>query len=275
MPETSRYVHGTTPVEQKRLTRLNDILNEAALREMALRGGESILDLGAGLGQFTRAMARAAGAGVRVVGVERSPDQIAEALRQASAAGEGRSVDLRQGDATRPPLRDEEWGTFDVAHARYLLEHLADPIDAVRVMVRAVRPGGRIVLQDDDHDTLRLWPEPAGMAEVWRAYIRSYERNGTDPRVGRRLVALLHQAGAVPRKNTFLFFGGCPGQPTFADLIANLDGILVGARREILEAGPLEERFFEEGLAAFRAWSARPDAALWFSVSWAEGIRPL
>jgi SAM-dependent methyltransferase len=175
----------------------------------------------------------------------------------------------------RPPLGDEEWGTFDVAHARFLLEHLPDPIEAVRVMARAIRPGGRIVLQDDDHDLMRLWPEPPGMAEVWRAYVRSYERNGTDPRVGRRLVALLHQAGLVPKRNTFLFFGGCAGQPIFTDLIGNLDGILVGARQEILDAGPLEGSFFEQALAAFRAWSTRPDAALWFAVSWAEGIRPL
>ncbi len=270
-----RYVHGTEAGEQERLTRLNHLLNEAALRELAPRPGESILDLGCGLAQLTRAMARAAGRGARVVGIERSPEQIAEAQRQAKEAGEASLVDLRQGDALAPPLRDEEWATFDVAHARYLLEHLPDPLAAVRVMMRAVRPGGRIILEDDDHDVLRLWPEPPGLLAIWRAYVRTYDRNGNDPFVGRRLVSLLHEAGVVPRRNTWIFFGGCSGQAIFGDLVANMAGILDGAREAILQAGRIERAAFDQALAAFRAWRDRPDAALWFAVSWAEGIRPL
>ena len=39
---------------------------------------------------------------------------------------------------------------------------MRDPLAVVRQMVRAVKPGGRVVLADDDHDLLRLWPEPPG-----------------------------------------------------------------------------------------------------------------
>jgi len=56
----SVYIHGTGEEEQRRLSLMNDVLlNPASIREMALRGDETILDFGAGLGQFTRAMARA------------------------------------------------------------------------------------------------------------------------------------------------------------------------------------------------------------------------
>ena len=57
----SRYIHGTTPEEQARLALLNDLLNGACLRELAVRPGERILDVGCGLGHLGRAMARAAG----------------------------------------------------------------------------------------------------------------------------------------------------------------------------------------------------------------------
>ena len=271
---TSRYVHGTDPREQQRLSRLNDLLNGAAIRELGLRGGESILDLGCGLAQLTRAMARAAGPGARVVGVERSAEQITEAVRQARAAGEEGLVDLRQGDAIGPPLGDAEWGTFDLAHSRFLLEHLPDPLAAVRGMVRAVRPGGRVVLQDDDHDLLRLWPEPPGVYEVWRAYIRTYDRNGNDPFVGRRLASLLYEAGAAPRRCTWIFFGGSAGQEVFGDLVLNLAGVLEGAREAILEAGRLDPAAFDGALGSLRSWGGRPDAAIWFAVCWAEGVRP-
>lgn len=107
----SRYLHGSTPEEQKRLSLLNTILNDACLQELALRGSEKILDLGSGLGQFTRAMARVAGTAGRVLGIERNPEQLAEARRQAQAAGEERLVEFRSGDALALPLRAEEWET--------------------------------------------------------------------------------------------------------------------------------------------------------------------
>jgi len=100
-------------------------------------------------------------------------------------------------------------GQFDVARARFVLEHIPTPLQVVRNMARAVRPGGRVILSDDDYDGLRLWPEPPGFSLVWNAYQRTYDRHGNDPIVGRRLVKFLHQAGLLPRRNTLIFFGGC------------------------------------------------------------------
>src|SRR5262245_31819823 len=169
---SSCYIHGTAAGEQGRLSLLNDLINQAALRELNLRGGERVLDVGSGLAQFTRAMARAVGPAGRVIGIEKSRAQFVEALRQARADGEEHLTELREGDALALPLGDDEWGTFDVAHARFILEHVRDPLGVVRQMVRAVRPGGRVVLADDDHDVLRLWPEPPGLREAWQAYLR-------------------------------------------------------------------------------------------------------
>ena len=84
--EPSHYLHGTSAVEQERLARLNELINDKSLRELALRPGESVLDVGSGLGQMTRAMARQVGA--KVVGIERSEAQLAGAIRLASEAGE-------------------------------------------------------------------------------------------------------------------------------------------------------------------------------------------
>ena len=134
----SRYIHGTAPEEQARLSQLNQLLNDAALRELRLRDGERIVDFGSGLAQLTRAMARQAG--VRAVGLERSAEQIAEAMRQARAAGEEHLLDLRQSDVLGAQL---EAGAYDLAHARFVLEHVHDPLSVVKAMVRAVRPGGR------------------------------------------------------------------------------------------------------------------------------------
>jgi hypothetical protein len=109
---------------------------------------------------------------------------------------------------------------------------------------------------------------------LWQAYIRTYDRLGNDPYVGRRLVGLLHEAGAVPIRNTWIFFGSCSGSPEFPDVVENLEMILLGARTLILSTAHIEETLFEGGIAALQTWSSRPDAAFWFAMSWAEGRRP-
>jgi hypothetical protein len=141
-------------------------------------------------------------------------------------------------------------------------------------MARAVRSGGRVVLEDDDHEALRLWPEPPGMMTVWRAYMRTYDRLGNDPLVGRRLVELLANAGLSPRRIALPMFGACAGDPAFPAYVANLVAIFVGARDAILATGGVSREDFDRTLAAIRAWGERRDAAFWFAVCWAEAVKP-
>jgi len=271
MPE-SIYIHGTSPEQQRRLSLMNDVLlNPAELREMNLRGDEAIIDFGSGLGQISRAMARAVPRG-RVVGIERDEEQLAGAKRLAEAEGEANLVEFRSGDAVDLEIAD--WGSYDVAHARFVLEHVREPLQVVRNMLRALRRGGRIVLADDDHDVMRIYPEPAGFYELWRAYMRTYDRIGNDPYIGRRLVSLLHQAGALPVRNTWIFFGGCAGMPVFDVLTANRIGVVKTAGPSLLRLDLIDEKAYEDAIRHYETWSHRTDASIWFAMCWAEGVRP-
>lgn len=274
MSGSSEYIHGSSPEEQHRLSLLNDILNESCLRELDLQPGENVLDLGSGLGQFTRLIARTVGRNGQVVGIERDQDQIAQANRLADSAGEAKLVEFRNGDAFELPLREAEWGTFDVAHARFLLEHVPRPALVIAQMVRSVRPGGRVFVSDDDHDNFRPCPEPPGFNALWQAYVRSYERLGNDPYVGRRLVSLLQESGLTSIRNTCVFFGGCAGNERFQAVADNLIGALEGAKEEMVSGDFLDEASFRTGMDGLRQWKAHPSAALWYTVCCAEGVVP-
>lgn len=266
----SHYIHGSSADEQQRLSRLNQLMNTACLEAIQLRGDERILDMGSGLGQFSIAIAHAAAFRGQILGIERDAQQLATARKNLSES-KLQSIEFRQGDAFHPPLSEEEWETFDVAHTRFLLEHLPQPERVVAQMVRAVRPGGRIILIDDDHDTFRLWPDAPGFRDLWLAYIRSYERLGNDPYIGRRLVSLLHQAGCQRIRNKVVFFGSCADEPNFDFFVENIIGILVGAKDLMLEQGLIHPYAFAESIAQLRQWKTLPDASIWYSMCYAEG----
>ena len=270
-PPASHYVHGSTREEQARLGLMNDVLNAKCIAQLGLRGGEKVLDVGCGLGRFALEIARSGGAGTRVLGIERDQRQL-DAGR-ASGAGDAAfaQVELRRGDALELPLAAHEWGAFDLVWSRFLLEHVSDPQRAVDGMLRALKPGGRIVLCDDDHDLLRLDPPLPRFMTVWKAYQQTYTAHGNDPLIGRRLPRLLHAAGAKLVRNDWIFFGACAGASDWRTVIDNCRGILVGGREQIV--AHVAPREFDAGIAEYDAWSQRGDASYWLPVAWAEGVR--
>jgi ubiquinone/menaquinone biosynthesis C-methylase UbiE len=270
---STRYVHGTSPEEQDRLSLLNDLLNENCLNEMHLLQGQRVLDVGSGLAQFTRMMAWAVGAEGKVVGIEGDPRQLSEAIRKGKDSTEQLPLELRSGDAAALPLKLDEWGTFDIVHARFLLEHVHEPLQVVHQMAKAVKAGGRVILADDDHDILRLWPDPPEVVALWKAYTRMYDRLGNDPYVGRRLVSLLYEAGLHPRRSRWISFGSCSGDPHFQGYAMNLLSVLAGVKEAIVSHHLINEREFDSAIESFRGWSTLPDASIWYGLCWAEASR--
>jgi SAM-dependent methyltransferase len=216
---------------------------------------------------MARALARIAAE--RAVGVERDPEQLAQAVALADEAGEADLVEFRAGDAMALPLAPGE--AFDLVHSRFVLEHLADPAGAVREMARAVCPGGRVFLADDDHPHFTLNPECPPWAVAWEAYQRAFERNDTDPRIGRRLTTLLVGAGLTPTRNGHVFYGAVHAEPHFMPLVRNLAEVMRTGRTLVAAARLMDADAYQAGIDALDAWATHPDAAIWYAVNWAEG----
>lgn len=266
------YIHGFSSAEQQRLTRLQHILNQAELDAIDLTGVDRFLDVGSGLGQLTRAVARRLPPMALIVGVEHDQRQRREAQRQAEAENEPDLVEFRQGRAENLPLTEGERGKFDMAHARFLLEHVPNPAAIVREMVSAVRAGGRIVLVDDDHELLRLWPECPPFDLVWREYWESYRDIGCEPLIGRQLPDLLHAAGAVPRRATTLFFGAAQSERRFNPVVDNMIAILDGAAESLAASGRVSPSEMASMARAMEDWRSNPGAAIWYSIPLVEGV---
>ena len=113
-----------------------------------------------------------------------------------------------------------------------------------------MRPGGRIVLEGDDHDLLRLSPEPPGFATVWGWTINAVTSTWATIRssAGDWLASLV-EAGAVPlQRNSLVFLGSCAGEPHFGHYIDNLIGVIDGARATVVDATLLDATAFDAAI---------------------------
>jgi ubiquinone/menaquinone biosynthesis C-methylase UbiE len=152
-------------------------LNPERLRRLvefvAPRAGERVLDAACGPGIVTGALAAS---GMRAVGVDLTAEMIAE----ARASQDGFFV---RGDGLRLPFGDR---TFDVVVSRNSLHHMAGLDAVIGEMVRVLRPGGRLVVED-----MRA-PDDAER----RAYHERIERLRDDTHTRSLTEAELHDLGA-------------------------------------------------------------------------------
>lgn len=148
---------------------------EHAMDLLALNAGAKILELGCGNGVFLPRLAKAVGAQGRVVGVDHSPELIAQARARAAAEGLGDGVDLRVGDAYALPFVD---GYFDAAHCERVLMHLERPNEALSELARVVKPGGVVVAAEPDWMGIRVdHPDREVFDLVWA---RAHKHRNTD-----------------------------------------------------------------------------------------------
>lgn len=125
----------------------------AMIRDAAELEGARALDLGCGLGMYTRRMEEA---GARGVGLEVEWPR----AREARAGG----LDVVAAVGERMPFPD---GSFDVVLLHEVLEHVADDRASVAEAVRVLRPGGRVLIFVPN----RGWPfETHGV--IWRGRYR-------------------------------------------------------------------------------------------------------
>jgi ubiquinone/menaquinone biosynthesis C-methylase UbiE len=141
---------------------------------LAIREGDSVLDIGCGSGAHLQTLRDAVGGRGRVLGVDFSPKMVAAARQRAERHG-WRNVEIALADVTRDPLGHDD---FDAALATFSFSAMPDVRRAVENVHGALRPGGRLFVLD-----LRFVPAGLAAPLVWvldRLYRLLTGRSGED-----------------------------------------------------------------------------------------------
>ena len=149
-----------------------------ALSRLGLGDGWRCVDVGAGGGDVSVALAEMVGRGGRVYAVDSDPAARDEVARAAAAAAHAQVIALTQ-DGEDLLLPEE----VDLAFCRFLLLHVVDPSVVVTKMAAAVRPGGWVVAQEPITSAGRIDGAAMSMPDA------------RHPDVGALLPALVRHAG--------------------------------------------------------------------------------
>ena len=259
MVASPRYTHGHAE-SVLRSHRTRTAANSAAYLLPELRPGLSLLDVGSGPGTITADLAALVAPG-RLTALETSP-AVLQHSRDEVAARDLTNVDFAVGDVL---ALDFPAASFDIVHAHQVLQHVPDPVGALREMVRVCRPGGVVAARDGDYGGFLWYPENPGLDRWNELYHAAARANGGEPDAGRRLLAWARAAGCGDVQVTSSTW-------CYADPVSR--GEWGGTWAERIVSSDIAAQLVNSGLAtaaelgqvadAWRTWAADPDG--WISV---------
>jgi demethylmenaquinone methyltransferase / 2-methoxy-6-polyprenyl-1,4-benzoquinol methylase len=122
---------------------------------------DTVLDVATGTAAVAIELVRRTGC--RVVGLDQSPEMLAEGRRRVADAGLADRIELVEGTAERLPFDD---ASFDAVTFTYLLRYVDDPRATLAEVLRVVRPGGTIAMLE--------FGLPRGLARpAWELWVRA------------------------------------------------------------------------------------------------------
>ena len=162
--------------------------NSAAYLLPHLAPDARVLDVGCGPGTITAGLASRVPRG-HVTGIDAARGVVEQARQAAGGLG---NLTFATGDVYALDYPDD---SFDVVHAHQVLQHLGDPVRALREMRRVARPGGIVAARDGDYGGFTWYPELPVLDEWLARYTAVARGNGGEPNGGRHLHAWARKAG--------------------------------------------------------------------------------
>jgi SAM-dependent methyltransferase len=233
------YVHGYSATEA---TRLSD--------DTVYPAGSQVLEAGCGVGAQTVHLL-AHSPRTHFTCIDRAPSSLAAARASIAALSPAVPVTFMEADLFRLPFPAAH---FDHAFVCFVLEHLDRPEEALRSLMRVVRPGGSITVIEGDHGSTFFHPSSDKAQRTIACLVRVQAQGGGDANIGRRLFPLLSAVGLRDVQVSPRFVYCDSSRPRWVDGFTSKTFIAMveGARETSLRLGLMDEKEWAECIAELK-----------------------
>ncbi|HEX7263499.1 MAG TPA: methyltransferase domain-containing protein [Candidatus Dormibacteraeota bacterium] len=239
------YVHGYHPRENERLEDQAGTLVELLHSDTAYQPGSTVLEVGCGVGAQTVTLAQRS-PHARFTSIDISPVSLTEAKRRVELAGLT-NVEFRQADIFALPF---EAHSFDHVFVCFVLEHLAQPLEALRILKTVLKPGGTITVIEGDHGSAYFHPDsPAANAAI-QCLVRLQSDAGGNSLIGRQVYPLMVEAGfeAVHVSARMVYVDSSRPELVEGFTKKTFTAMIEGVRESAIAAGLIEAARFDAGI---------------------------
>jgi ubiquinone/menaquinone biosynthesis C-methylase UbiE len=260
------YVHGyATPEQQRLVAQAEHWRHDLIADGTTLEAGTRLLEIGCGVGAVMAVLGQEF-PGIELTGVDIEARQLEFARTHLAEAGI--EATLMQADALALPFDDR---SFDHVWMMWFLEHLVDPVAALREARRVLTPGGAITAIEVDYSTCHADPSTANIEALFSTMVQGMAAGGRSD-AGTHLPRWLSEAGFgdVDPGERHVWWEGAELRRQ-ANYAADVMESALPAMVEL--PGAPSEQVLRRGLADVRGLADHPGAGLGWTIHKSHAVR--
>jgi ubiquinone/menaquinone biosynthesis C-methylase UbiE len=242
---SEKYVHGYDPRENIRLQDQASSLVELLHHDTSYPARSLVLEAGCGVGAQTITLAQNSPE-ANFIAIDISESSLVEARHKIEQAGIT-NVTFQQADIFKLPFGEE---FFDHIFVCFVLEHLAQPLEALHCLKKCLKVGGTITVIEGDHGSTYFYPDNDAAHKAIACQVELQKRTGGNANIGRELYPLLIAAdfASVQVSPRMVYVDSSKPHLVEGFTKNTFTAMIEGVRQSSLDAGMIDEETFDEGI---------------------------
>jgi ubiquinone/menaquinone biosynthesis C-methylase UbiE len=264
-----KYLHGFSRTEQERLMTQAEFLEPFVYSGVDLEFNHQLLEVGCGVGAQSKILCRRFPK-LKIHGVDLSKEQLSVAKVLLMPEIKQKRIQLSQQNALKLNLKNKK---FDSAFLCWFLEHVPDPLKALKKVRSHLKPGAKIYCSEVFNQTLFVQPYSPNFMRYWFQFNDLQWALKGHPFVGASLGHLLQEAGYKNIKvesRPFHFDSREPERRAeFTEYFLN---ILLSAKDALISDGRVTPNEVDLMMEEMRVVKKAKDAVFFYTFIRATGV---
>ena len=242
-----KYVHGYNLHESTRLQDQAVTLVELLHSDTSYPAGSKVLEAGCGVGAQTITLARNS-PDAQITSIDISENSLKEAKKKTESEGI-KNVNFQQGDIFRLSFEPE---SFDHIFVCFVLEHLSQPLEALKFLKRLLKKGGTITVIEGDHGSTFFHPDNDDARKVIDCQVQLQAKAGGNANIGRELYPLLDASGfsSVCVSPRFVYVDSSKPKLVEGFTKNTFTAMIKGIHETAVNEGLIDKNTFDKGIKA-------------------------